>query len=109
MKKTIVSLVAVLFLSASCDQSHLQQQAQVPVGPGLSPWDRDLLSGGESNEKSGAKLPARNPVAQIEAPKDAILEGRKKLIPAISATFQGCNSGPEVLHWFMPFESSLSR
>jgi hypothetical protein len=87
MKKTIVSLVAVLFLSASCDQSHLQQQAQVPVNPGISPWDRDLLSRSESEKKSGAKLPDDVPLAQLEAPKDAIIEGRKKLIPAISAAF----------------------
>ena len=84
MKKTIVSLVAVLFLSASCDQSHLQQAAQVPVAPGTSPWDRDLLS--ELNEKSGSTLP-QVPLAHPEAPKDAIIEGRKKLIPAISAAF----------------------
>ena len=86
MKKTIVSLVAVLFLSASCDQSHLQQQAQVPANPGLSPWDRDLLTG-EAGEKSRAKQPAQMPVAQVEVSKDAIIEGRKKLIPAISAAF----------------------
>jgi hypothetical protein len=85
MKRTIVSLVAVLFLSASCDQSHLQQ-VQAPASPGLSPWDRDLLSGAGSEEKSGGK-PAHMPVAQLEAPKDAILEGRRKLIPAISAAF----------------------
>ena len=86
MKKAIVSLVAVLFLSASCDQSHLQQ-AQAPVHPGVSPWDRDLLAGAGSDEKSDGKQPAHPPVAQLEAPKDAILEGRKKLIPAISAAF----------------------
>jgi hypothetical protein len=85
MKRTIVSLVAVLFLSASCDQSHLQQ-VQTPVNPGLSPWDRDLLGGAGNEEKSGGK-PAHMPVAQLEAPKDAILEGRRKLIPAISAAF----------------------
>ena len=86
MKKTIVSLVAVLFLSASCDQSHLQQ-AQVPVNPGVSPWDRDLLSRTGSEEKSEGKIPTHLPIAQLEGPKDAILEGRKKLIPAISAAF----------------------
>ena len=86
MKKTIVSLVAVLFLSASCDQSHLQQ-AQAPVNPGLSPWDHDLLNGAGQDEKSGGSKPAHMPVAQFEVPKDAILEGRKKLIPAISAAF----------------------
>jgi hypothetical protein len=87
MKKTIVSLVAVLFLSASCDQSHLQQQAQAPVNPGLSPLDRDLLTGAGQDEKSGGDKPAHMPVAQFDIPKDAVLEGRKKLIPAISAAF----------------------
>jgi len=86
MKKTIVSLVAVLFLSASCDQAHLQQ-AQAPVQPGASPWDRDLLPGAELDEKSDGKKPVQQPVAQLEAPKDAVLEGRRKLIPAIYATF----------------------
>jgi len=86
MKKTIVSLVAVLFLSASCDQAHLQQ-VQAPVHPGVSPWDKDLLPGAERDEKKDGKQPVQLPTAQLEAPKDAILEGRKKLIPAISATF----------------------
>ena len=86
MKKTIVSLVAVLFLSASCDQSHLQQ-VQAPVSPGLSPWDRDLLSGTGQGEKSGERQPAHMPVTPIETSKSAVLEERKKLIPAISAAF----------------------
>ena len=86
MKKTIVSLVAVLFLSASCDQSHLQQ-VQAPVGPGLSPWDRDLLKGTGQDGKPGESKPDHLPLAHLDAPKDAILEGRKKLLPAISAAF----------------------
>jgi hypothetical protein len=97
MKKTIVMLVAVLFLSASCDQSHLQQ-AQVPVSPGISPSDRELLSGVASGEKSGGKLPASIPVAHLDAPKDAILEGRKKLVPAISTAFARRTS-PERAKW----------
>ena len=63
-------MVAVLFLSASCDQAHLQQQARVPMNPGISPWDRDLLSRGESEKKSGAKLPEDVPLAQLETPND---------------------------------------
>ena len=82
MKKTIVSLVAVLFLSSSCDQSHLQQ-AQVPVSAGISPWDRVLRSGVESGEKTPVPVPA----ARLEVPRDAILEGRKKQIAAITTAF----------------------
>jgi hypothetical protein len=105
MKKAIVSLVAVLFLSASCDQSHLQQ-AQAPVNPGMSPWDRDLLNETESDPKS--KLPAPSPTAQLEAPKDAIIEGRKKLIPAISAAFAR-RTTPERAKWLAEvcFQSTL--
>lgn len=84
MKRTIVSLVAVLFLSASCDQSHLQQ-AQAPVQPGLSPWDRDLLSR-ESEEKAKAKLSGHQPV-QVRPFQDEAVEMRKRQIPAISAAF----------------------
>lgn len=86
MKKTIVLLVAVLFLSASCDQSHLQQ-SQGPVQPGLSPWDRDLLARGESEEKSNATVPAQKPAQVQPFQGDNAIEVRKKQIPAITATF----------------------
>jgi len=86
MKKTSVLLVAVLMLTASCDQSHLQQ-AQVPVSAGISPSDRALLAWAEGSEKSGSKSPASPPDAQLETPKEAILDGRKKLVPAIYAAF----------------------
>ena len=79
-------LVAVLFLGSSCDQSHLQQ-AQVPVSPGISQSNRVLLSGVESGEKGGDRKPASIPAALMDAPKDAILEGRKKQVPAIYAAF----------------------
>lgn len=85
MKRTIVALVAVLFLSASCDQSHLQQ-TQAPVQPGLSPWDRDLLAR-ESEEKSNATGPAQKPVQVQPFQDDDAVEVRRKQIPAISATF----------------------
>lgn len=85
MKKTIAALVAVLFLSSSCDQSHLQQ-VQAPVQPGLSPWDRDLLSRKESEENAGNKQPTPQPA--VRAPSgDPVVEGRRKFIPAISAAF----------------------
>jgi len=86
MKKTLILLVAVLFFGTSCDQSHLQQ-AQVPVTPGTSQSDRVLLSGGDADEKPGGELPASIPAALVEVPRDAILEGRKKLVPAIYTTF----------------------
>src|SRR5690242_15570643 len=92
MKKTIVSLVAVAFLSSSCDQSHLQQ-AQAPVQPGLTPWGRDLLSRKESEDKTDNKLPSAAPAAQVP-PKDPVVEGRRKLIPAISAAFARRTSAP---------------
>jgi hypothetical protein len=88
-------LVAVLLFSASCDQSHLHQ-AQVAVPPGISESDR-ALAGGESGEKSDT-VSASLPAAPDRAPKDAVLEGRKKLIPAISATFAKRTS-PERAHW----------
>jgi hypothetical protein len=87
MKKTLILLVAVPFLSASCDQSHLQQQAQAPVTAGISQSDRALLPGVDAGEKPGEKVPASVPGALADAPKDAILEGRKRQVPAISATF----------------------
>ncbi|HBG06544.1 MAG: lytic transglycosylase [Geobacteraceae bacterium GWC2_58_44] len=85
MRKNLILLVALLFLSTSCDQSHLQQ-AQVPVSPGISQSDRVLLSGVEPGERSG-ELPASIPAALVEIPNDAILDGRKKLLPAIYTTF----------------------
>lgn len=90
-------LVAVLFLSASCDQAHLQQ-SQVPVVPGImSQAERELLAEVASSEKSGAKPPAA-PVALVEVPRDAILEGRRKQIPAISAAFAR-RTTPERAKW----------
>jgi len=79
-------LVALLLLTASCDQSHLQQ-AQVPVTPAISASDRALLTWAEGNEKAGEKQPAATPPAPVEMPKEAVLDGRKKLVPAIYATF----------------------
>jgi hypothetical protein len=79
-------LVAMLLLTASCDQSHLQQ-AQVPVNPAASESDRVLLAWAEGSEKQGEKSPASTPTVQMELPKAAELDGRKKLVPAIYATF----------------------
>jgi hypothetical protein len=99
MKKTSVLLVAVLFLSASCDQSHLQQaKVQVPVIPGVSPSDRELLFGIAPAEKSGAKPPTSNPAELAEAPRDAILEVRKKQVPAIYSAFAR-RTTPERAKW----------
>jgi hypothetical protein len=98
MKKTSVLLVAVLFLSASCDQSHLQQiQVQGPVIPGVSPLDRAMLLGNDP-EKSGAKPPTSIPTELVETPRDAILEGRKKLVPAIYSAFAR-RTTPERAKW----------
>lgn len=80
-------LVAMLLLTASCDQSHLQQQAQVPVSPAVSESDRVLLAWAEGSEKQGEKSPASTPTVQMYLPKAAELDGRKKLVPAIYATF----------------------
>ena len=96
MKKTYVLLVAVLFSSASCDQSHLQQ-AQAPVNPGMSQADRVLLEGDDSR-KSGGKRPASLPSAQVEDPREAVLDGRRKMLPAISATFAR-RTTPERAKW----------
>ncbi len=96
MKRTPVLLVAVLFLCTSCDQSHLQQ-AQVPVAPGISPADHELLAEVASGEKSGAQPPAV-PATLVEVPKDAILEGRKKQVPAICAAFAR-RTTPERAKW----------
>ena len=97
MKKAPVLLVAVLFMSASCDQSHLQQ-AQVPMAPGMSQADRELLAEVASGEKSGAKPPTSIPATRPDVPKDAILEGRRKQVPAISAAFAR-RTTPERAKW----------
>jgi Transglycosylase SLT domain len=97
MRKPLILMVAVLFLSASCDQSHLQQ-VQVPVSPGLSQQDRELLAEIESSENSSHKAPASIPSTLMDAPKEAILEGRKKQVPAISAAFAR-RTTPERAKW----------
>ena len=88
-------LVAVLFLSTSCDQSHLQQ-AQVPVSPGISPFER-VMQSGVNWENTGKRLPASIPAAQLEAPY-AILESRRKQIPAIYRAFAR-RTTPERAKW----------
>jgi hypothetical protein len=95
MKKNSMLLVAVL-LCASCDQSHLQQAAQVPT-PGISESDRTLQSGGDPGEKQGEN-PAAAPGSSNEAAKVAAVEGRKKMVPAISAAFAKRTS-PERAKW----------
>jgi len=97
-------LVAVLFLSSSCDQSHLQQ-VQVPVSPGISPWDHVLQSGMKSDRQPA---PAPLPSEQLDISKEAILEGRKKQIPAITAAFAR-RTTPERAKWLAEicFESTL--
>ena len=100
MKTKFVLLVAVLLFSASCDQSHLQQ-AQGPVSPGISPSDRVLLSWvnqGEKLDDKSDKSPDATPEALVEAPKDAIVGWRKKLVPAIAATFAR-KTTPERAQW----------
>lgn len=87
MKRKIVVLVAVLLMTASCDQSHLQQ-AQVPVTPSVSESDRALLTWAEGSEKQGDdKAPSAPATVQMDLPKQTELDGRKKLVPAIYATF----------------------
>lgn len=74
-------------MTASCDQSHLQQ-AQVPVSPGVSQSDRELLAWAEGSEKSvETSTVSTTPAVQNELPKEAVLDGRKKLVPAIYAAF----------------------
>lgn len=85
MKRTPVLLVATFFLCTACDQSHLQQ-AQVPIAAGMSQADRELLAEVAAVEKSPVKPSQSKPVALV-VPKDAILEGRKKQVPAISTVF----------------------
>ncbi|MBJ6726931.1 transglycosylase SLT domain-containing protein [Geomesophilobacter sediminis] len=82
MTKTTVLLIALLFFIVSCDQSHFQQ-AEVPVSPASSAMDLGIYSKGEPQ---GTELPS-HPFVVVDEPKDAILEGRKKLIPAITETF----------------------
>ena len=86
MKKKSLLLVAVLMLTASCDQSHLQQ-AQVPASPGMSQSDRALLVWAEGSERSVEKSPASTPAVAMPLPEGAELDARKKLVPAIYATF----------------------
>jgi hypothetical protein len=97
MKKTPVLLIAVLLLSSSCDQSHLQQ-TQVPVTSSISHADRKLLAEVASGEKSGAKPPASVPAALLDAPNDVILDVRKKQVPAISVAFAR-RTTPERAKW----------
>jgi hypothetical protein len=96
MKKNAMLLAAVLLLSASCDQSHLQQ-AQVPLIPGLVQAEPVAQAGAESGELQGEKLPASLPAAPVEK-QDAALEGRKRMVPAISATFAK-RTNPERAQW----------
>jgi hypothetical protein len=96
MKKNSILLAAVLLLSASCDQSHLQQAAQVPT-PGISESDRTLQPGGNPGEKQEGHS-ASSPESSKDASKDAVLEGRKKMVPAISAAFAKRTS-PERAKW----------
>ena len=86
MKKKFALLVATLMLTASCDQSHLQQ-AQVPASPGISESDRALLAWAEGSEKAGAKAPVPTPMAQMALTEEEVLDGRKRLVPAIYAAF----------------------
>lgn len=79
-------MVAMLLLCASCDQSHLQQ-AQVPGTPVVSEADRALLAWAEGSEKSTENGPASATAPQMELPKEAVLDGRKKLVPAIYTAF----------------------
>lgn len=86
MKKKFALLVATLMLTASCDQSHLQQ-AQVPASPGISESDRVLLAWAEGSEKAVAKAPVPTPMAQLALTEEEELDGRKRLVPAIYAAF----------------------
>jgi hypothetical protein len=95
MKKSAMLLAAVLLLSASCDQSHLQQ-AQVPLIPGVAQAEPAGQAGAESGELPGEKAPASLPAASDE--KNDALEGRKRMVPAISATFAK-RTNPERAKW----------
>jgi hypothetical protein len=86
MKRKIVVLVAVLLMTASCDQSHLQQ-AQVPVTPSVSESDRALLTWAEGSEKQGDKSTPAAPTVQMDLSKESELDVRKKQVSAICATF----------------------
>lgn len=97
MKKTYALLVAVLFTSASCDQSHLRQ-VQGRAVPGGYQSDRESQPVSGPGEKSGAQPPASTPGELVEAPKDAILEGRKKQLPAIARAFARRTS-PQRAQW----------
>lgn len=86
MKKKFALLVATLLLTASCDQSHLQQ-AQGPVSPGISQSDRALLAWAEGSEKPGAKTAAATPMVPLALTEEEQRDGRKRLVPAIYAAF----------------------
>lgn len=92
MTKIIGLLVVLLFFTASCDQSHFVQ-TEVPISPVTSAVDLGITSEGEP---PGTQLPSHPFV--VEEPKDAIVEGRKKLVPAISVAFARRTS-PERAKW----------
>lgn len=85
MRKPSVLLAAVLLLCSACDQTHLQQQAQAPVSPGISQWDRVMTSGLEPGEKPAETASA--PAEEVEVPKKGNFDGRKRLVPAIEIAF----------------------
>ena len=63
----------------------------------MSQADRELLAEVASGEKSGAKPPAV-PSALVDVPKDAILDGRRKQVSAISVAFAR-RTTPERAKW----------
>lgn len=73
-------------MTASCDQTHLQQ-AQVPATPGISESDRALLAWAEGSEKTAEKGPAAAPAAPKVVPDGVELDGRRRLVPAIYSAF----------------------
>ncbi|WP_331001569.1 lytic transglycosylase [Geomonas sp. RF6] len=75
-------LVAVVFSTTSCDQSHLQQ-AHAPAAPISPVLVRELQALPGPAETT--PLPAA--VEQKAQPKDLALEERKKQVSAISAAF----------------------
>lgn len=85
MRKPSVLLAAVLLLCSACDQSHLQQQAQAPVAPGISQWDRVMTAGLEPGEKLVEKASAT--ADEVEVPRTGSIDGRKKMVPAIYTAF----------------------
>jgi hypothetical protein len=93
MTKFIVLLVAMLIFLVSCDQSHFQQ-AEVSHNLSSSAMDLGTVSQGEP---PGA-TPPPHPFVMSEVPKDVVLEGRKKLLPAICAAFER-RTTPERAKW----------